>query len=283
MALGLNSTRNSPSSFRSTTGPSTRKASSAPGVTWAAKPRARKASTLEQTETTTASSIRLSTEMVGAPPTASSQLRGSKVCTVAAMAQPSTSRAARSRNSRLPCWSTSCKGGRATLTGCTLAPMAPTSPLRRSSSPTWAKGWLSRRSSSSTGSSNSASGSRRSTVASSTASSRAAPGRAASSQGWLGKAAQVLASTIGFSTGAANKKPRAVPTGAPPASSRRATGTLPHSQAGRAKPRAAPVRGPSRGWAGSCRSQAPPGASQRARLAIPTPISRNGRASSSRP
>ena len=112
---------------------------------------------------------------------------------------------------------------------------------------------------------------------------RAPRGRAANNQGWSGKAAQVLANTIGLSTGAANRKPRAVASGAPPASRRRATGTLPHSQAGKAKPKAAPVRGPSRGWAGKRCSQRPPGLSQRAREAITTPISRKGRASITKP
>ena len=107
---------------------------------------------------------------------------------------------------------------------------------------------------------------------------RAARGLASSNQGRSGKAAQVLASTIGLSTGAANKKPKAVAIGAPEAISRRATGTLPHSQAGRAKPRAAPVSGPNRGSAGKRRSQPPAGLNQRTREAMPTPINRNGSA-----
>ena len=40
-------------------------------------------------------------EAVGAPPISSNQLRGNQVCTAAAITQPSTSRASRSRNSRL--------------------------------------------------------------------------------------------------------------------------------------------------------------------------------------
>jgi hypothetical protein len=108
-------------------------------------------------------------------------------------------------------------------------------------------------------------------------------GRANNSQGWAGKAAQVLAITIGLSTGAANRNPNAVPRGAPPTSILRATGTLPHSQAGSAKPRAAPLSGPSSGWAGSRLSQRPPGASQRASAEINTPIRRKGRASINSP
>jgi hypothetical protein len=44
----------------------------------------------------------------------------------------------------------------------------------------------------------------------------------------------------------------------PKPSSLRATGTFPHSQAGSAKPRSAPLSGPSSGWAGSRLSPRPP-------------------------
>ena len=88
---------------------------------------------------------------------------------------------------------------------------------------------------------------------------------------------------MGFRTGAANRNPKAVPRGAPLASIRRATGTLPHSQAGSAKPISAPVIGASSGWRGRRRIQAVCGTSQRASPAMDTPSSRKGIASSSRP
>ena len=65
--------------FKSITGPSSKNAKSAPGVTIAAKPKAKKASTLEHTLTTTASSIKLSTDSVGAWPTARKRSRGISV------------------------------------------------------------------------------------------------------------------------------------------------------------------------------------------------------------
>ena len=46
-----------------------------------------------------------------------------------------------------------------------------------------------------------------------------------------------------YTTSAAKRKPKPVPRGAPLARSRRATGTLPHSQAGSAKPIRAPTIG----------------------------------------
>ena len=58
-------------------------------------------SDVEHTDTTTASTIRARIEAVGAPPMFSNQLRGNQVWTRAAMMQPSTSSARRSRNSRL--------------------------------------------------------------------------------------------------------------------------------------------------------------------------------------
>ena len=197
------------------------------------------------------------------------------------MAQPITSSAVRSRNSRLLCCSTS-PSGRRWLGGVMAWTGAPTKPELRSSRPTWAKGWLRRRSASSAGVRSSASGISRRRWLRVRATNRAPSGLAANSHGWLGKAAQVLAITTGFSTGAAKRKPKDVPRGAPPAINRRATGTLPHSQAGKAKPRAAPVMGPRSGWLGKRCNQPPPGASQRAKPAMRTPISRNGRASISR-
>ena len=71
--------------------------------------------------------------------------------------------------------------------------------------------------------------------------------------------------------------------GAPLASRRRATGTLPHSQAGRAKPIRAPMIGASTGFLGSRSIQAPGGTAHRASPAMATPSSRNGTASSSNP
>ena len=50
----------------------------------------------------------------------------------------------------------------------------------------------------------------------------------------------MLAKTIGLRTGAAKRKPKAVPIGAPLARSPLATGTLPHSQAGKAEPHQGP-------------------------------------------
>ena len=61
----------------------------------------------------------------------------------------------------------------------------------------------------------------------------------------------LAAKTIGLRTGAAKRKPKAVPMGAPLASNLLATGTLPHSQAGNANPIIAPVIGASRGFLGS--------------------------------
>jgi len=63
-----------------------------------------------------------------------------------------------------------------------------------------------------------------------------------------------------LSTGAANKETPARGPGAHPRpAARRATGTLPHSQAGRAKPRAAPLSGPSSVGLGSFRTSATAG------------------------
>jgi hypothetical protein len=71
--------------------------------------------------------------------------------------------------------------------------------------------------------------------------------------------------------------------GAPLARSLLATGTLPHSQAGSAKPIRAPVIGASSGFLGSLCTQAVWGTSQRAIPAIATPSKRKGMASSKRP
>ena len=88
---------------------------------------------------------------------------------------------------------------------------------------------------------------------------------------------------MGLRTGAAKRKPNAVPMGAPLARSLLATGTLPHSQAGSAKPIRAPVIGASSGFLGSLCTQAVWGTSQRAIPAIATPNKRKGMASSKRP
>ena len=93
----------------------------------------------------------------------------------------------------------------------------------------------------------------------------------------------MLAKTIGLRTGAAKRKPNAVPIGAPLARSLLATGTFPHSQAGSAKPIRAPVIGASSGFLGSLCTHAVWGTSQRASPAIATPSKRKGMASSKRP
>ena len=159
----------------------------------------------------------------------------------------------------------------------------PSRPLLRWSRPTWLSGWFIRRSLSSARSSNCGSLSCDSVRLSITARPNAPRGRAIRSQGWSGKAAHVLARTIGLRTGAANRNPRAVPSGAPLASILRATGTLPHSQAGSANPINAPVMGASKGWSGNRLIQAVCGTNQRARPAITTPSSRKGIASNSSP
>jgi hypothetical protein len=84
-------------------------------------------------------------------------------------------------------------------------------------------------------------------------------------------------------TGAAKRKPKAVPMGAPLARSLLATGTFPHSQAGKANPIKAPVIGAISGFLGSRWTQAVWGTSQRASPAIATPSKRKGMASSRRP
>lgn len=93
----------------------------------------------------------------------------------------------------------------------------------------------------------------------------------------------MLAKTIGLRTGAAKRKPNAVPMGAPLARSLLATGTFPHSQAGNAKPMRAPVIGANSGFLGSRWTHAVWGTSQRASPAIATPSKRKGMASSRRP
>jgi hypothetical protein len=92
----------------------------------------------------------------------------------------------------------------------------------------------------------------------------------------------VLAKTIGLRTVAAKSKPKAVPIGASLARSLLATCTLPHSQAGKAKPIKTPVIGASSGFLVSLCTQAVWGISQRAIPAIATPGKRKGMASSKR-
>jgi hypothetical protein len=58
------------------------------------------------------------------------------------------------------------------------------------------------------------------------------------------KAAAVLASTIGLTTGAASRKATPTETGRPFLKSRRVSGTVPHSQTGKSKPSAAPASAP---------------------------------------
>ena len=183
MARGRIKTVNSPASFRSTTGPRRRNANSAPGVTCAANPKARKASTLEHTDTTTASSIKAKIDPVGAPPTASNQLRGSQVWTSAAIRHPSTRRARRSKNSRLLWSSTSDARRRVGSAGAISPTGSPIRPPLRSSSPILLRGWLILRSLSRACSSNWVSGSWTSRKLSETAITNAPKGRATSSQG----------------------------------------------------------------------------------------------------
>ena len=234
-------------SFRSTIGPTTRKARRAVRLKLV-RPAATNASASEQIDRSTANSARTSTESRPCSASRSVTERGTIVCSVAAAAAPMTRKppawsrswwhvAMKTRHGGPVC---SCRRrARSTSSSC---------PRPTQTHPT--------------------------TIAV----ARLARKRAPTISGWPGNATAVLTRTTGLMAGAASRNARAAAGTTPRDISRPAMGTEPHSQPGSTTPAEAATGTARAGWRGMSRGRRSGGTKAAIAPLMITPSTRKGRA-----
>src|SRR5271157_270134 len=221
----------------STIGPKTKNARMEPVVKEPAKDRAIKASTVEQTDSRTASRIRIKTESTGPWLNPNSAACGTTVCSRLASDAPSTKKRPISKNSSAEvastCWILSFR-----RTG-SLESSAGTGLTAQKSRVVWLSKLV-------------GSFCRLKIKPVMVAINRVRPTRPHKT-GPQPNATTVLISTIGLSAGAPSKKEIPTGTGRPRLIRRRVNGTTPHSQTGKNSPISEPTSAPSRGLLGTQR------------------------------